>query len=153
MEPGQVAFVHQTGEKEYNEVCSRYREIGGAVEVAPFLRDMPAAFARADLVVSRAGASTVAELCAAGRAALLVPFPYAADQHQLRNAEAMQAAGAARVVLDRELTGERLARELNDILNEPGRLEAMESAARQRARPGAARRAAEVLERAGQRVL
>lgn len=146
VEPGRVVFLHQTGETEYDEVCSRYRELGGTVEVAPFLRDMPGAFARADVVVCRAGASTVAELCAAGRAALLVPFPYAADRHQLRNAEALQAAGAARLVEDRDLTGERLWAELRALLEEPGRLEAMETAARGMARPGAARRAADVLE-------
>jgi len=146
VEAGRVVFLHQTGEAEYNEVCFRYRELEGTVDVAPFLRDMPAAFARADVVVCRAGASTVAELCAAGRAAVLVPFPYAADQHQLRNAETMQAGGGARVVLDRDLSGERLWAELRALLEEPGRLEAMERAARGMARPGAARRAADILE-------
>ncbi len=148
-----VRFIHQTGERELAETAARYGEAGGAVETAAFLHDMAAAFARADAVVCRAGASAVAELCAAGRAAILVPYPYAADEHQLRNAEAMQAAGAARVVEDRELTPERLARELRAMLEEPGRLEAMERAARRLARPGAAARAAEVLEKAGRRVL
>ena len=148
-----VRFIHQTGEREHDEVRSRYGQAGGAVETTPFLRDMPGAFARADVVVFRSGASTVAELCAAGRAAILAPYPYAADQHQLRNAEAMQSAGAARVVEDRDLTPERLARELRTVLEESGRLEAMERAARRMARPGAAARAADVLEKVARRVL
>jgi UDP-N-acetylglucosamine--N-acetylmuramyl-(pentapeptide) pyrophosphoryl-undecaprenol N-acetylglucosamine transferase len=146
---GEVSVLHQTGEMDYDEVCSRYREIGAAAETTPFLRDMPAALARADVVVCRSGASTLAELCAAARASILVPFPYAADQHQLRNAEALAAAGGARVIEDRELTGERLCRELRALLETPGRLEAMEQAARRLAHPDAARRAADVLEAVG----
>ena len=141
-----VIFLHQTGQNEYNEICFGYQRAGARAEVTPFLDDMPGAFARADLVVCRAGASAVAELAAAGRAAILVPFPFAADQHQLRNAEAMAAAGGARVVADRELTGERLFEDLRALLDDPARLAAMEQAARRQARPGAARRAAEVLE-------
>lgn len=142
----QVIFLHQTGKNEYNEICSRYRTAGARAEAASFLEDMPGAFARADVIVCRSGASTVAELSAAGKASLLVPFPFAADQHQLRNAEAMQAAGAARVVRDQELTGERLFEELRAMLEDPVRLVEMETAARRLARPGAAQRAAEVLE-------
>ena len=141
-----ITFLHQTGENEYNEICFKYRQRGARAEVAPFFEDMPGAFARADLVVCRSGASAVAELAAAGRASILVPFPFAADQHQLRNAQAMQAAGAARLVEDRGLTGERLSAELREMLETPGRLEAMELGARRMARPDAARRAAEVLE-------
>lgn len=141
-----IVFLHQTGKNEYNDVCSGYRALGAQAEVAPFIEDMPRAFARADLIVCRSGASTVAELSAAGRASLLVPFPFAADQHQLRNAEAMQSAGAARLVEDRELTGERMFEELRSMLDGPARLAEMERAARELARPGAARRAADVLE-------
>ena len=141
-----IVFLHQSGQNEYNDVCSGYRALGAQAEVAPYIEDMPGAFARADVLVCRSGASTVAELSAAGRASLLVPFPFAADQHQLRNAEAMQAAGAARLVEDRELTGRRFFEELRTMLEQPVRLEEMERAARRLARPGAARRAAEVLE-------
>jgi UDP-N-acetylglucosamine--N-acetylmuramyl-(pentapeptide) pyrophosphoryl-undecaprenol N-acetylglucosamine transferase len=141
-----ILFFHQTGETEYNDVCSRYRAAGVKAEITPFIGDMPGAFARADLILCRAGASAVAELSAAGKASLLVPFPFAADQHQLHNAQAMQAAGAARLIEDRELTGERLVRELRDMLQPPGRLADMERAARSLARPGATRRAAEILE-------
>jgi UDP-N-acetylglucosamine--N-acetylmuramyl-(pentapeptide) pyrophosphoryl-undecaprenol N-acetylglucosamine transferase len=85
-------------------------------------------------------------LCAAGKASLLVPYPFAADQHQLRNARAMEQAGAARLVLDAELTGERLVAEVQRLLGVPGRLNAMEGAARRLALRGAAERAADVLE-------
>lgn len=146
-----MVFLHQTGEREYNDVCFRYQSAGAQAEVAPFIRDMPGAFARADVVVCRSGASAVAELSAAGRASLLVPFPFAADQHQLRNAEAMQAAGAARLVADRDLTGQRLFDELRAMLEQPARLMEMEAAARKQARPGATQRAAEVLESVGRR--
>src|SRR5712692_2387677 len=141
-----VQFFHQTGQNEYNEICFGYRKAGARAEVAPFLEDMPGAYACADVVVCRSGASTVAELSAAGKASLLVPFPFAADQHQLRNAEAMESAGAARVVKDAELTGERFFEELRGMLDRPDGLAQMERVARQLARPGAAERAAEVLE-------
>ncbi|MBI3667622.1 MAG: undecaprenyldiphospho-muramoylpentapeptide beta-N-acetylglucosaminyltransferase [Acidobacteria bacterium] len=141
-----VLFLHQSGENEYNDVCSRYRQFGAQAEVAPYWEDMPGLFARADVVVCRAGASTVAELSAAGRASILVPYPYAADQHQLRNAQALEAAGAARVVEDCSFTGQRLFQELRALERAPERLTEMEMAARRLARPGAARRAAEVLE-------
>jgi UDP-N-acetylglucosamine--N-acetylmuramyl-(pentapeptide) pyrophosphoryl-undecaprenol N-acetylglucosamine transferase len=121
------------------------------VEAAPFFPDMAGAFARADLVVCRSGASTVAELAAAGRSSLLVPFPFAADQHQLHNARTLEAAGGAVVVRDQDLTGERFFREVQGLLAAPGRLSAMERAARTLARAGAARRAAEVLEQAAAR--
>lgn len=141
-----ILFLHQTGETEYNDVCSRYRAAGVQAEVARFIEDMPAALARADVVLCRAGASAVAELSAAGKASILVPFPFAADQHQLRNAQAMQAAGAARLIEDRDLTGRRLFEELRTMLDQPARLAEMETAARRLARPGAAQRAAEILE-------
>ena len=115
-------------------------------EIAPFLSDMPAAFAAADLVVSRAGMSTVSELSAAGKPSILVPLPTAADQHQLRNAEAMERMGASRMILDAECTGPRLVEEVMRLWRNPGVLRAMGEAARSFAKPGAARRAADVLE-------
>jgi UDP-N-acetylglucosamine--N-acetylmuramyl-(pentapeptide) pyrophosphoryl-undecaprenol N-acetylglucosamine transferase len=143
-----IIFLHQTGEKEYNDVCSRYQEHGARAEATSFIADMPGAFARADLIVCRSGASTVAELAASGRASLLIPYPFAADQHQLRNAEAMQSAGAGSLVRDGELTGHRFYLEVFSLLAQPERLTAMGRAARTLARPGAARRAADVLEQA-----
>jgi UDP-N-acetylglucosamine--N-acetylmuramyl-(pentapeptide) pyrophosphoryl-undecaprenol N-acetylglucosamine transferase len=116
------------------------------VTVSAFLHDMPAAFAEADLVVSRAGAGTVSELCAAGKACLLVPFPHAAGDHQKKNAEAMVRAGAARMAEDADLTGERLFAEFRDALASPETLTARAAAARLLAKPNAAARAAAILE-------
>src|SRR5207253_1950090 len=112
-------------------------------EVVPLIENMPAVFAPSDLVVSRSGAGAVFELAAAGRPSILAPYPFAADQHQLLNAEACERAGAAQVILDKDMTGERLFEAVRDAA---GRLEAMGSAARKLARPGAAKRAADLLE-------
>jgi len=115
-------------------------------EVCAFIEDMPAAFAAADLIVSRSGAGAVAELAAAGKPSILVPFPFAADDHQLRNAEAMVRAGAARLVLDREMNGQRLFDEVLALASAPQTLKTMGENARKVAKPGAAGRAAGVLE-------
>jgi UDP-N-acetylglucosamine--N-acetylmuramyl-(pentapeptide) pyrophosphoryl-undecaprenol N-acetylglucosamine transferase len=141
-----LSFIHQTGEREESLVREAYRQANLLAEVHAFIDDMPAAFARADLVISRAGASTVAELAAAGRAALLIPFPAAADQHQLENARAFERTGAARVVQQTELTPERLAREFSGLLDTPERLVRMGEAARRLARPDAAARIADLIE-------
>jgi UDP-N-acetylglucosamine--N-acetylmuramyl-(pentapeptide) pyrophosphoryl-undecaprenol N-acetylglucosamine transferase len=140
------SFIHQTGEREESVVREAYRQANLPAEVYAFIDDMPGAFARADLVVSRAGASTVAELAAAGKAALLIPFPAAADQHQLENARAFERVGAGRVVEQAELTPERLVRELTDLLGAPERLVRMGEAARKLARPDAAARIADLIE-------
>jgi len=110
-----------------------------------FIQDMPRAFAEADLVVCRAGASTVAEISASGKPAIFVPFPYAADDHQAGNAEAMAKAGAAVVVRDGDMTGEKLATLIAEFAQRPDELSAMGRAARKLARPDAARRAAGIL--------
>jgi len=114
--------------------------------VVEFLDDMPAAMAEADLVVCRSGAGAVAELAAAGKPSILVPFPFAADNHQLRNAEAMVRHGASLLVLDKAMNGRRLFEEVSQLAMRPGLLGRMGDAARSLARPGAAARAAEVLE-------
>lgn len=136
----------QAGAGGYAEAVDAFRESGMEGEVVEFIQDMPAAFASADLIVSRAGAGAVAELAAAGKPSLLIPFPFAADDHQLKNAEAFAARGAARLVPDAELTGERLAGELLALAADPDRLSRMAAAARTFAMPGAARRAADLLE-------
>jgi UDP-N-acetylglucosamine--N-acetylmuramyl-(pentapeptide) pyrophosphoryl-undecaprenol N-acetylglucosamine transferase len=141
-----VRLVHQTGPQSHAEMAWAFAETGLEGEVVPFIQDMPLAFASADLVISRSGAGAVAELAAAGKPAILVPFPYAADDHQRRNAEVLARAGAARLVADAELTGARLVEEVRGVLAEAGRLERMGAAARGLARPRAAERAAEVLE-------
>jgi UDP-N-acetylglucosamine--N-acetylmuramyl-(pentapeptide) pyrophosphoryl-undecaprenol N-acetylglucosamine transferase len=138
-----VRIVHQTGTAGFDAIRDAFASTGMEGEVVPFIRDMPAAFDAADLVICRSGAGAVSELAAAGKPSILVPFPYAADDHQTRNAEAMQNAGAARLVPDSELTGERLVQLIGELCPS---LEKMGAAARSLARPGAARRAAEILE-------
>lgn len=143
---GSVRLVHQTGFAAFDDLARRFHEAGVEGEIMPFLTDMPGAFAEADLVVGRAGMGTVSELAAAGRPSILAPLPTASDQHQLRNAEAFEKAGASRLVLDADMHGARLVEEVTRLAAEPGRLEKMSEAARQFARPDAARRAAEILE-------
>jgi UDP-N-acetylglucosamine--N-acetylmuramyl-(pentapeptide) pyrophosphoryl-undecaprenol N-acetylglucosamine transferase len=145
-ELGAVRIIHQTGEHDYNEILNAYQAQGLAAEVHAFIDDIPGTLAQADLVISRAGATAVAELAAAGRAAVLVPFPGAADQHQLENARAMEKAGAARVVVQSELTPERLAKEIRELMASPAALTGMETSARSLARPGAAARIADLIE-------
>jgi UDP-N-acetylglucosamine--N-acetylmuramyl-(pentapeptide) pyrophosphoryl-undecaprenol N-acetylglucosamine transferase len=141
-----VRIVHQAGKGNAAALLDAFRDSGLQGQVVEFIQDMPAAFAEADIIVCRSGASTVSELAAAGRASILVPFPYAADDHQQRNAEAMARAGAAKVVRDNELSGRRLFEEVMSLARNRTALEAMAEAARKLAKPNAARRAAEVLE-------
>lgn len=145
-----VRFLHQSGQDEAGVLARDFAATGLAGEVQPFIRDMPAAFAGADLIVGRSGAGAVAELTAAGKASLLVPFPFAADNHQQKNAEALVRAGAARMVLDADLTGARLFDEVMCFVNDRSRVERLALAAKALGRPGAARRAADVLELAAQ---
>jgi UDP-N-acetylglucosamine--N-acetylmuramyl-(pentapeptide) pyrophosphoryl-undecaprenol N-acetylglucosamine transferase len=138
-----VRLIQQTGSAMQAEMEREFRQSGLDGLVTAFVEDMPAAFAEADLVICRSGAGAVAELAAAGRPALLVPFPFAADDHQRRNAEALERAGAARVVLDHELTGKRL---FEEVMTLSAVLQPMAAAAHSLAKPEAARRAATVLE-------
>jgi len=146
-----VRLVHQTGAAAFAELCGEFAVTGLEGEVVPFITDMPAAFAAADLIVCRSGAGAVSELAAAGKPSVLVPFPFAADDHQTRNAEVMQRGGAARLVADGEMDGARLYSLVAGLAREPESLARMGEAARKFARPGAARRAAEILERAAAR--
>jgi UDP-N-acetylglucosamine--N-acetylmuramyl-(pentapeptide) pyrophosphoryl-undecaprenol N-acetylglucosamine transferase len=138
-----IRITHQTGASGFAEIRDAFAQSGLDGEVAAFIQDMPAAFAAADLVICRAGAGAVSELAAAGKPAILVPFPYAADNHQTRNAQALERAGASRLVRDAEMTGEKLFETVSRIMED---LERMGAAARQFAKPGAAGRAADVLE-------
>jgi UDP-N-acetylglucosamine--N-acetylmuramyl-(pentapeptide) pyrophosphoryl-undecaprenol N-acetylglucosamine transferase len=138
-------IVHQTGAGEAASVLEAYRGYPeGKAEVLEFLDDMPERLAAADLAVCRAGATTLAELAAAGRPAILVPFPFAADDHQRLNAEAVAEAGAAVVIPDRELTGERVAGAVAELAAEPERRRRMGQAGRALAEPDAAARIADV---------
>jgi UDP-N-acetylglucosamine--N-acetylmuramyl-(pentapeptide) pyrophosphoryl-undecaprenol N-acetylglucosamine transferase len=136
--PG-IHIIHQTGERDYNDALAAYQNLGEPAEVSKFIEDMPSAFARADLVVCRSGASTVAEITAAGKPAIFVPFPRAADDHQRVNAEALAREGAAVVVEESKLEGVWLAETIAALLNDPPRLQAMSEAAQSLAHPNAAR--------------
>lgn len=133
-----VSVIHQTGERDYNQVQAAYQHSGLSAEVSPFIERMPQAFARADLLLCRSGASTVAEVAAAGKPAIFVPFPRAADDHQRRNAEALANAGAAVLLPEAELTAERLVKTVGDLLADRKRLAEMSSAGRKLAHPDAA---------------
>jgi UDP-N-acetylglucosamine--N-acetylmuramyl-(pentapeptide) pyrophosphoryl-undecaprenol N-acetylglucosamine transferase len=134
-----LAIVHQTGEADRARVAEAYEKAGVAAEVIAFERDMPARYRWADLALCRSGAVTVAELALAGLPALLVPYPYAADDHQAANARELAAAGAARLLDARAFGAPALLGELRALLAEPARLGAMGAAAAARARPEAAR--------------
>ena len=136
--PG-IHIIHQTGERDYNDALAAYKSLGESAEVFKFIEDMPAVFARADLVVCRSGASTVAEITAAGKPAIFVPFPRAADDHQRVNAEALAGSGAAVVVEESKLEGVWLAETIAALLGDPRRLQQMSEAARGLAHSDAAR--------------
>ena len=141
-----VRIVHQTGPAGFEELRDAFAQSGLEGDVVPFIEDMPAAFAAADLVICRSGAGAVSELAAAGKPAILVPFPFAADDHQTHNAEALERGGAACLVRDAEWNGERMAALVSELAADAGTLERMGAAAQNFARPGAAARAAEILE-------
>ncbi len=147
----ELSIVHQTGERDYNAVRVAYARREFPAEVLPFLLNMAERFAQADLIVCRSGAITVAEVAAAGRAAIFIPFAAATDRHQLRNAQALERAGAARLVPETELTPERLAEEIFALLDHPSRLREIEQRARQLARPHAARDIVNLIERVARR--
>jgi UDP-N-acetylglucosamine--N-acetylmuramyl-(pentapeptide) pyrophosphoryl-undecaprenol N-acetylglucosamine transferase len=139
-----IKIVHQTGERDLEATKAGYAGAGVTAEVAAFITDMPRAFANADLIVCRSGASTVAELTAAGKPAILVPFPRAADDHQTRNAQALEKAGAALLVPQALLTSDVLAKNIIGLLQDRTRLAKMSVAAKQLAHADAGREIAEM---------
>jgi len=138
-----LRLIHQTGFEMEKTVRAAYAARGANAEVHAFIDDMRTAYGSADLVICRAGATTVAELAGLAKPAILVPYPYAADDHQRANAESLVAAGAARLVLDAEATGERLAKEVRALRAESGALAAMGERIRRFGRPDAADRVLE----------
>jgi UDP-N-acetylglucosamine--N-acetylmuramyl-(pentapeptide) pyrophosphoryl-undecaprenol N-acetylglucosamine transferase len=138
-------ILHQTGVRDHEATAAAYAGLGERVRAVPFLDDMASAMTEATVVVARSGASTLGELAAAGKPAILVPLPNAADQHQLRNAQAFAAAGAAVLLQQSQLTPERLATTLEELLADRPRLAAMAAAARGFAHPDAARAIAEIV--------
>jgi UDP-N-acetylglucosamine--N-acetylmuramyl-(pentapeptide) pyrophosphoryl-undecaprenol N-acetylglucosamine transferase len=143
-----LRITHQTGEADFEKVQAAYETAGWTetANVRRYIDDMVSSFAESDLVICRAGATTTAELIAAGKAALMVPFPLAADDHQRKNAEALANAGAARMILQQDLSGERLAQEIVTLTRQPERITAMEQAARELARGDAAAAVADLIE-------
>ncbi len=142
---GAPFVIHQTGPNEFEQVRDSYHELGFDADVSAFYDDMPALYTRADLIVCRAGASAVAELCAAGKASVLVPFSHAADNHQMVNARALSHAGGALVVEDDDWTATAMVETVEDLRSRPVELAAMASAAASLAKPGAAELAADAL--------
>ena len=134
-----LRVTHQTGERDLAMVRNGYAASGLAAEVEPFLYDMGRRIFDADLVVCRAGATTLAELTAAAKPSILIPLPTATDDHQRRNAEALASAGAADLLLQAEATGETLATRIADLAGDAARRGHMAEAARALARPDAAR--------------
>ena len=140
-----IRFTHQTGARDREQVERGYRAVGFEPDVREFITDMSAAYAETDLVVCRAGATTLAELTVCRRPAILVPFPAAADNHQVRNARSLVDAGAAVMIEERDLTGEFLASEIRAILSSTERRERMKRAAGRLGSPQAAQEIADVL--------
>ena len=118
-------IIHQTGFDDHERIRTLYDEVGIDAEVVPFLYDMPQVLSGADLVISRSGAGTLAELAVCGKPAILIPFPHATHGHQEKNARAAEAEGAAMVILQAELTGKRLAQEIEWFMNHPDSLKSM----------------------------
>jgi UDP-N-acetylglucosamine--N-acetylmuramyl-(pentapeptide) pyrophosphoryl-undecaprenol N-acetylglucosamine transferase len=134
-----LRLTHQTGERDVEMVRAAYRHAGISAEVEPFFFDMGKRLRHADVIVCRAGATTLAEITAAGRAAILIPLPTATDDHQRKNAEALAATGAAELLLQSEATGSVLARRVRALAGDREARTRMEQAARALARPDAAK--------------
>ncbi len=133
-----IAVLHQAGAASVADVQARYDALGIAASVVPFIDDMARTYASSSLIVARAGATSLAEICAIGRPSILIPFPYAADDHQTRNAEALEHAGAAIMVRESELGGSKLCDAIRSLIENDERRRTMASAARAQGRPDAA---------------
>jgi UDP-N-acetylglucosamine--N-acetylmuramyl-(pentapeptide) pyrophosphoryl-undecaprenol N-acetylglucosamine transferase len=140
----ELRFVHQTGKNDLDRVKKAYDEKGYSAEVLEFIDDMSGAYARAELVICRAGAITLAELTVSKKASILIPFPFAADNHQELNARALVDAGAALMFRESELTGHALADQIRALMADPQRLVRMEKASGVLGRPEAAKELADV---------
>lgn len=146
-EKSRLRIKHQTGELDFDNVKSGYEKAGWAEsDVAKYINDMNAEFARTDLIICRAGATTCAELAAAGKAAIMIPLPTAADDHQRKNAEALQTAGAARMILQKDLSGNVLATAIKSLINAPEKITEMEKAAKTLVRGDAAVKMVDLIE-------
>jgi UDP-N-acetylglucosamine--N-acetylmuramyl-(pentapeptide) pyrophosphoryl-undecaprenol N-acetylglucosamine transferase len=142
-----LQITHQTGEFDLEKIAEFYSRAGmETADVRPYISNMVEEFAKADLIICRAGATTCAEVAAAGRAAIMIPLPTAADDHQRKNAEALERADAARMILQRDLSGESLANEIIDLINRADKISEMETAAKKLARRDAAEKTVDLIE-------
>ena len=147
--PVPIRIKHQTGVADLEKVKGAYAQAGwnsDKSEVTAYIENMVKDFAEADLVVCRAGATTTAELIAAGKASIMIPFPFAADDHQTKNAEAMRDSGAAKMIAQQQLTAESLAKEIIELAKSPQTVDAMEAASRRLAHGDAAAAAVDMIE-------
>lgn len=135
--PPGLAIIHQTGADDEHQVRQQYEKLGVKARVAAFFQDMAEIYGAADLVVSRAGATTLAELMIFKKPAILIPFPYAADDHQAKNGQYLVEHGAARMLIERGLTGLELGRQIVDLLHDRDRLDKLAAAMAGLARPEA----------------
>jgi UDP-N-acetylglucosamine--N-acetylmuramyl-(pentapeptide) pyrophosphoryl-undecaprenol N-acetylglucosamine transferase len=135
----QLEITHQTGENDLAQVREVYAQGGFMAEVKPFIDDMADAYKNADLIICRAGATTVAEITACGRACIFIPYPYAVDDHQRKNAEALLKKGAGFMILDRELSGETLGKLVGELIRNPEMITVASKSARSLARLDAAK--------------
>lgn len=142
-----LTITHQTGENDFEKIRAAYNDSSFQnADVRPFISDMFTEFGKTDLVVCRAGATTCAELAAAGKASIMIPLPTAADDHQRKNAEALREAGAAKMILQQDLNGEMLAAEIGRLIAEPESITTMEKAARKLGREDAAEKTVDIIE-------
>lgn len=116
---GELTVTHQTGEKDFEQVAAAYRAAGVQAKVVPFIDNMAAEYRTADLIICRAGATTIAEVTACGKACIFIPFPHAVDDHQRKNAEALLKCSAGFMMLERELTAESLVQQIAELLSDP----------------------------------
>ena len=145
--PDSLEITHQTGDADFEKVREVYDRAGwDRADVRRYISDMVSEFAKSDLIICRAGATTCAELAAAGKASIMVPLPTAADDHQRKNAEAMQNAGASRMILQSDLNGDTLAKEISDLIASPDSISNMEAAAKKMARSNAAEATVDLIE-------
>jgi UDP-N-acetylglucosamine--N-acetylmuramyl-(pentapeptide) pyrophosphoryl-undecaprenol N-acetylglucosamine transferase len=145
-----LQWILQTGRRDFRWVSRRLRGVAPRVRVRSFISEMGEAYAAADLVVSRAGAMTLAEIAVCGKAAILVPYPHATHNHQTGNARSFVEVGSAVMIPDRRLSGKRLASEVANLIDTPRKLREMSTNALLRARPHAAEKIAAALARYGQ---
>jgi UDP-N-acetylglucosamine--N-acetylmuramyl-(pentapeptide) pyrophosphoryl-undecaprenol N-acetylglucosamine transferase len=142
-----LKITHQTGEADFEKIKAAYSVSAFPnADVRPFIADICVEFGKADLLVCRAGATTCAEIAAAGKAALMIPFPGAADNHQQENAEALQNAGAAKMIIQKDLSGESLASEIKKLIGSPETINEMEFAAKRLGRSDAAEKTVDIIE-------